>query len=1190
MDAMGALANTLWSQVDKKTLPDAMVSGLEFMFGISSTKAAFDELQKIRTANTLDKARMLGVGALLRSYVFDPKVFFDNVGNPIRNGEYGVLASRVPKSWFLNGVTGWRPALSSLGFTGLNAVSSFYAMADLADKNKQLELAEKLTKKRKAELNDVAHNYLKLIPLWNTQRKSGEDILQKLFDKVSGELISTNKATAEQVDMKDSASLFQDGRGAGLKLLFHFDARDSGDRKSVDFLDGLAEIMNENVNISVEIEGHADQNGTSDYNLILSNKRANFVANKLKGITQFDKRVHVAAYGESKVIAQACGDDINRDNPALKINRRVEVRIYVSELALRLPPSRSGFEISASNNEEALERELALALFESAIGVASFIPGLAVAARGMLLVKESTGLIKSASQVLDATLLDYYFKQSADRTSKISGLEKLAKQSNTMLRELAAINEQLGENNFTSIEALSKHLNSPNTAKELIKRYKMRALALNGLFTLIAQCATGEKGSFNDSLVAYDLNGYIKTYIEDDTWVLDSYDFDSLASVWLHQSAHDRNRKRRYEEEIKLYGKEQAELTMAKLDGHNTRFWTLFNGGRPKTMTRGAFNNAFPVQDKLFVRDDQNGLLDLVRDMTPFERKVEIDEIGFVRLLVADPKSLTTWVTYEKWQHHQRKSGGATTLSPLHRLKWQIVLWHTDDDDMNKRIFQSNISYRREIWFGDVSGPKFTTLFHPMALSEFSMDCDKSLATFFDLERNKTKSDEEQRLVATEFEPFYYWGEDMIKGVKPLVGESELNNYWQAANQKWLDDTIKKLFSDKEKLLTQYNASGGFKDMDYVFTLSGKHYDIDLSAHAVQNDNPFWSVAASSTLSVGLHTECQHKLTLPSGFGNEPRTLNERDLLVPEFVLANEVKKGAVEMIIEKPDATYVQVSSHHKSQFLPRFNGLVDNIPKLTNFNWSMASPFTVSVLFVSEKHNKSYYEGLGLDWKRVSTSLQLGMQGENNGFDVAFSSASAIKGPSYQAPMNYLGSLKKEKEWVLATDNGSTKLTQFETDSIAKINDDNNLSDKKEYVVYSVEFNLNYISLAGNPIKGLRPFGDILHKKDSLFKSDPNNSFRFGILRFLSIKQVNTATTGSLLDEYTIQLPNKGSLQSSPFSAEGKIGVKNVNKDLATKWKGLTEKEQNAALTEWITQPKHASLLEPLPMAMKTMASAEL
>jgi len=143
---------------------------------------------------------------------------------------------------------------------------------------------------------------------------------------------------------------------------------------------------------------------------------------------------------------------------------------------------------------------------------------------------------------------------------------------------------------------------------------------------------------------------------------------------------------------------------------------------------------------------------------------------------------------------------------------------------------------------------------------------------------------------------------------------------------------------------------------------------------------------------------------------------------------------------------------------------------------------------------------------------------------------------------------------------------------------------------VVYSVEFNLNYISLAGNPIKGLRPFGDILHKKDSLFKSDPNNSFRFGILRFLSIKQVNTATTGSLLDEYTIQLPNKGSLQSSPFSAEGKIGVKNVNKDLATKWKGLTEKEQNAALTEWITQPKHASLLEPLPMAMKTMASAEL
>lgn len=101
--------------------------------------------------------------------------------------------------------------------------------------------------------------------------------------------------------------------------MFYFDFDKSELRPEVQAeLDKYVNILR-NSNQSIRLEGHADERGTTEYNLALGERRANSVAQYLlvNGVSR--DRIEVVSYGEERPAA------IGHDDAAHAQNRRVEV-------------------------------------------------------------------------------------------------------------------------------------------------------------------------------------------------------------------------------------------------------------------------------------------------------------------------------------------------------------------------------------------------------------------------------------------------------------------------------------------------------------------------------------------------------------------------------------------------------------------------------------------------------------------------------------------------------------------------------------------------------------------------------------------------------------------------------------------------------------------------------------------------
>lgn len=92
-------------------------------------------------------------------------------------------------------------------------------------------------------------------------------------------------------------------------------------RVSFEILDQVASVMKSNPTIKVVIEGHTDSRGQADYNLTLSDDRANSVRTALIQRGVADDRMEAIGYGETKPIAS------NRTRKGRAANRRVEFNI-----------------------------------------------------------------------------------------------------------------------------------------------------------------------------------------------------------------------------------------------------------------------------------------------------------------------------------------------------------------------------------------------------------------------------------------------------------------------------------------------------------------------------------------------------------------------------------------------------------------------------------------------------------------------------------------------------------------------------------------------------------------------------------------------------------------------------------------------------------------------------------------------
>jgi peptidoglycan-associated lipoprotein len=101
------------------------------------------------------------------------------------------------------------------------------------------------------------------------------------------------------------------------RVFFDFDSS-SLDDQSKSALKDNATIMSEHTDIKLEIQGHADERGTTDYNLALGQRRANAVTSFMSSNGVASSRLKIVSYGEERPLSDAHSES------AWAQNRRAE--------------------------------------------------------------------------------------------------------------------------------------------------------------------------------------------------------------------------------------------------------------------------------------------------------------------------------------------------------------------------------------------------------------------------------------------------------------------------------------------------------------------------------------------------------------------------------------------------------------------------------------------------------------------------------------------------------------------------------------------------------------------------------------------------------------------------------------------------------------------------------------------------
>ncbi|MBL1277828.1 MAG: peptidoglycan-associated lipoprotein Pal [Ectothiorhodospiraceae bacterium] len=135
---------------------------------------------------------------------------------------------------------------------------------------------------------------------------------------------SDDAASGESMGMGDKGGSFSgdpldDPSSLLAKRVIYFDYDKTGVRSDYrDVIKAHAEYLAGHSNVSITLEGHADERGTREYNIALGEQRANAVQRMLtlQGVSA--SQVRVVSYGEERPAALGHEDD------AWALNRRAE--------------------------------------------------------------------------------------------------------------------------------------------------------------------------------------------------------------------------------------------------------------------------------------------------------------------------------------------------------------------------------------------------------------------------------------------------------------------------------------------------------------------------------------------------------------------------------------------------------------------------------------------------------------------------------------------------------------------------------------------------------------------------------------------------------------------------------------------------------------------------------------------------
>lgn len=132
------------------------------------------------------------------------------------------------------------------------------------------------------------------------------------------------EAATPAADEQVPAAVVQELKRNFERVSFDFDSTSLGEA-SKQALTRNAEIMQRHPRVTVEVQGHADERGTTDYNIALGQKRAQAVRAHLMRMGVAGARIEVVSYGEERPAVSGQGE------PAWSQNRRAEFRVLMRD-------------------------------------------------------------------------------------------------------------------------------------------------------------------------------------------------------------------------------------------------------------------------------------------------------------------------------------------------------------------------------------------------------------------------------------------------------------------------------------------------------------------------------------------------------------------------------------------------------------------------------------------------------------------------------------------------------------------------------------------------------------------------------------------------------------------------------------------------------------------------------------------
>ncbi|MDK9755875.1 OmpA family protein [Vibrio sp. D173a] len=1035
-DMAKTIGQALWENAETGNLPDFIMSGLSLKAAFAACKDAQQTIDISKTLVALPLSVKDYRKLILKKTVIDipyiKQAFKDNGQTQIFRG-----LGRLSKD-FLSGTNQALPVIQ-LGLSAMETKEQYDKHIDA------LEDAEQ------------AHDSLKA---YAKQYLSAIAYLRRSDEKERWE----TKATEVQGFLGNEAKIYTDAMGVVVRINFKFNSAEfENEVKALnsnyeELCKKLRNLLVENPDYQIALIGHGGPISSQEKNLIVSQRRIDTIKDRIVNGTQGDERIKLErrlvtqAKGKAELLPKEGGyhDHGDRSDTAdIAINRRVEVRLVIPDFSISLPPSRTGtlalnrahqywegFKITAKE----AQKEAFFSAIDVLATVALWTPASPIAA--YYLAGSTAGKLLGAAT-------DFYGDLFGDQTFK-----KLKDTYNTksMLKTLSMINQELivlYEEVDTKLEQrelkpseIAGFLESQVNHDELLKRFLLRAYALNSLVELLAILSSmdGVLRSFDNLIEQYEVDLFIEQYVMSDNWSIPVNMGNTLALNWI-------NRKKAFNSSLSH--------TVSSL---------AFDQGR---QVHGSFNTGFPVQSQLYLNDKTADMIDInlakkeglkafCNDFNLTKVELEEKDIGFSRLLV---KEGNNWQPYVDWVREE----SGRKLRPQTRVMLQVILTG-EVEHHSKSMFLQEVSYSTEVIGFNTNGPAFDVLFTKKNAQELQ-DPDGAVAKYF--EQQPQLQEEELELHSLEFEPTYTFGHVYIHGLKPLCP------YVKGI------DSLKALIKG-QSVFEHVLDNDGFDQMEYTFSLA-KH-DLALGVRMVGTNNQFRLEYLTAKYGTSKASSPQ-----TSHFDGQIEVLSQfedTDFLIEDFVMSesSSARDNTPQVIGDQLTVLQgIEIDGQLKWGEDWTEQALA------SEFDWNKETSFAVCFALFGDELASQEYETMRLNWRELMMKLKL------------------KDGPTIHSAMHYCGEMSiathttvvpsnnnyngMQNEIVFKLAHDKTQSTHnhddlaqsaidFLQDNTAQYSQSLKSSDRKH--VYIVRFKFTYVSPTGTLVDGMRPYGDIIAGKN--------------------------------------------------------------------------------------------------------------